>query len=100
MKKRRNSFFTDIYSSLAHAGVTDFIPADQRKTVVLMNQVLMAAALINMGGLVFYFSSDLYFSALVNLITGSIFLLGIYCNYNQRFRLARILCVVNVNLYI
>ncbi|MEO8404123.1 MAG: response regulator [Chitinophagaceae bacterium] len=100
MKKRSNSFFADIYSSLAHAGVNDSLPADQRPTVVLMNQVLMVAALINFGGLIIYFASDLYFSALANLLTGTIFLLGIYLNHTRHFKAARILCVANVNLYI
>lgn len=100
MKNHLKSFFQWAYSSLSLAGINHDTPADRRKTVFLMNQIFLVAALINLAGLVFYFSENLFLSALVNLVTGTIFFLGIYANYLKKFKTAKTICIVNINLYI
>src|SRR5687767_11741029 len=100
MKNHLKSFFQWAYRSLSLAGINHDTPADRRKTVFLMNQIFLVAALINLAGLVFYFSENLFLSALVNLVTVTIFILGIYANYLKKFKTAKTICIVNINLYI
>ena len=91
---------SDIYHSLSFAGVDSSLSRDQRKTILLTNQILLAAIAVNFFAFAFYFFSDLSLSSLVNMITAVIFMSGIYCNYRHEFRLARILCVVGINFYL
>jgi signal transduction histidine kinase len=100
MKKQPPPFYKSIYYALSRAGVDADISADQRKTVFLMNQIFLVAALINLIGLIFYFADSLFLSAFVNLITGAIFMLGVYANFHKKFKTAKALCVININLYI
>jgi signal transduction histidine kinase/CheY-like chemotaxis protein len=93
-------FLRSIYRTLAYAGVRSSLSPDQRKTVRLMNQLFMTAAAINFAAFVYYFVNQLFLSSFVNMITGCIFMAGIYFNYHNRLRVARILCVVNINIYL
>ena len=47
-----------------------------------------------------YFTLSLYISALVNLSAGYIFILAFHLNSKKRFELARIIAIVNLNLYL
>ncbi|HEY1870683.1 MAG TPA: histidine kinase dimerization/phospho-acceptor domain-containing protein [Chitinophagaceae bacterium] len=89
-----------IYNTLAFAGVDSSLSPDQRKTILLTNQILLAAIAVNFFAFVFYFFSELSLSCLVNMITAVIFMSGIYCNHRHDFRLARILCVLGINFYL
>ncbi|HEX2628373.1 MAG TPA: histidine kinase dimerization/phospho-acceptor domain-containing protein, partial [Chitinophagaceae bacterium] len=93
-------FFRSIYRPLATAGVHPSLSSEERKTVLLMNQVLLMAAVINLAGVVIYFINGLYLSAFVNLVTGGIFMTGIYFNHHRHYRLSRIICVGNINHYL
>ena len=100
MRKTVIPFVYTMYHTLAKAGVSTASSNDDRKTVFLMNQIFLIAALINLCGIIFYFAETLFLSALVNLITGAIFFLGIYANYLKKYKTAKALCVFNINLYI
>ncbi len=100
MLKKIHNLFRGMYRTLADAGVDSLLATDQRKSVLLINQLLLISSTINLGGVIFYFISDLYLSSLVNLVTGCIFLTGVYLNYQHKLRLARILYVVNINIYL
>jgi signal transduction histidine kinase len=100
MNEKRLSFFESVYSPLIYAGVSNDISPENRQTVLLMNKILLSAALVNLLGLITYFIGGLFLSALANLITGTVFLSGIYFNHRGKFRFARILCVANINFYI
>jgi signal transduction histidine kinase/CheY-like chemotaxis protein len=100
MLKKVSRFFSGIFRPLAFAGVNSSLSADQRKTFILMNQVLLIAVMINFSAFIYYFFNHLFLSSLVNLITGSLFMAGIYFNYKQQFRLARIISVVSINFYL
>jgi signal transduction histidine kinase/ActR/RegA family two-component response regulator len=93
-------FFKQVYYNLAFAGVDPSISPDQRKIILLTNQILLAAVAVNFFAFVFYFFSKLSLSCLVNMITAVIFMSGIYCNHRHEFRLARILCVIGINFYL
>lgn len=64
-----------------------------------MNRILLLAVMVNLAGLVYYFISDLFLSALVNLVTGAIFSAGIYCNYLRKMHITRFLSIVAINFY-
>jgi len=90
----------DVYHTLAFAGVDSSLSSDQRKTILLTNQILLAAIAVNFFAFVFYFFSGLSLSSLVNMITAIIFMSGIYFNHNHKFRQAKVLCVVGMNFYL
>ena len=98
--KRLLYFFRQMYHTLAFVGVDSSLSSDQRKTILLTNQILLAAVAVNFFAFVFYFFSELSLSCLVNMITAVIFMSGIYCNHRHEFRLARILCVLGINFYL
>lgn len=64
-----------------------------------MNRILTMAILISLAGLIYYFISDLYLSALVNLATGVIFMCGIYSNYLKKIHAAKLLIILGLNFY-
>ena len=47
-----------------------------------------------------YFTLSLYISALINLSAGYIFILAFHLNSKKRFEMARIIAIVNLNLYL
>jgi signal transduction histidine kinase/CheY-like chemotaxis protein len=100
MFKSAPAFARSIYHTLAFAGVRPSLSPDQRKTVRLMNQLFLTAATINFAAFVYYFTNQLFLSSFVNMITGCIFMAGIYFNYHHHLWVARVLCVVNINVYL
>jgi signal transduction histidine kinase/CheY-like chemotaxis protein len=100
MFRKGLTFFRNIYRTLAYAGVRTTSSSDQRRTVLLMNQLLLIAAAINLAAFVYYFINQLFLSSFANMITGCLFMAGIYFNYHQRYRTSRILSVVAVNIYL
>lgn len=100
MFKNALAFGRSIYRTLAYAGVRPNLTTDERKTVLLMNQLFITAAAINFGAFVYYFFHGLFLSSFVNMVTGCIFMLGIYLNYHNRLASARILNVANINIYL
>src|SRR5215510_8689645 len=98
--KRLLQVSRDIYYSLAFAGVDPSLSPEQRKTILLTNQILLTAIAVNFFAFVFYFFSELSLSSLVNMITATIFMSGIYCNYRHEYRMARICCVLGINFYL
>jgi len=99
MKKYIHSFARKGYISLLNSGIYHDLSPGMKKTVFLMNRILLLAVMINIAGLVYYFIFDLFLSALVNLVTGVIFSAGIYCNYLRKMHMARFLSIVAINFY-
>ncbi len=100
MKERTDSLFRLIYFEISKSGVTKEMTPEHQRSVFLLNQLVFISCLVNFTGLIFYFSQDLFISALVNLLTGTVFSFIIYLNRLKKYRVARMLWVANVNLYI
>lgn len=100
MKKRAVDIFRSGYFEISELGITGEMIPEHRRSVSLLNQLVFISCLINFIGFLFYFSLDLYISALVNLATGSVFSFIIYLNRIKKYRAARLLWMANVNLYI
>lgn len=99
MKKYLLSFFKESYTTVLHSGIHSDLSPGLRKSIFLMNRILLMAVLINLAGLIYYFISDLFLSALVNLATGVIFMGGIYFNYLKKIHAAKLLIILGLNFY-
>ncbi|MGC4036634.1 MAG: ATP-binding protein [Chitinophagaceae bacterium] len=99
MKKYLLSFFKENYSTVLYSGIHSDLSPGIRKSIFLMNRILLMAIMINLAGLIYYFISDLYLSALVNLATAVIFMTGIYSNYLKKIHAAKLLIIIGLNFY-
>ncbi|MGZ8552608.1 MAG: response regulator [Chitinophagaceae bacterium] len=100
MNERALSLFPSIYFDISRSGITKELTPEQQRSVFLLNQLVFISCLVNFACFIFYFSQDLFISALVNLLTGTVFSFIIYLNRLKKYRAARMLWVANVNLYI
>ena len=90
------SFYEDvIYSGLRE----DYSPSRQRK-MIRFNQFILLTLIANFVSVISYFSYGLYISALINLSAAYFFILAFHLNQRKKFELARILSIVNLNLYL
>ncbi|HTI11084.1 MAG TPA: response regulator [Puia sp.] len=90
------SFYEDIiYSGLRE----DYSPSRQRK-MIRFNQFILLTLIANFVSVISYFSYGLYISALINLSAAYFFILAFHLNQRRKFELARILSIVNLNLYL
>jgi signal transduction histidine kinase/CheY-like chemotaxis protein len=99
MKKYLLSLFKEGYTTVLHSGIHSDLSPGMRKSIFLMNRILVMAVLINLAGLIYYFISDLYLSALVNLATGVIFIAGIYTTYLKKIHTTKFLIILGINFY-
>jgi PAS domain S-box-containing protein len=99
MKKYLLSFFKDGYNTVLYSGIHSDLSPGMRKSIFLMNRILIMAVLINLAGLIYYFISDLFLSALVNLATGVIFITGIYTTYLKKIHTTKLLIILGINFY-
>ena len=89
-----------IYRDIVYSGVNDFVSRDQRKNIVRFNQFVLLALLINLFCVISYFYHRLYISALINITSAYFFLVAYFFNSKRKLTVARIVSVVNVNLYL
>ena len=89
-----------IYRDIVYSGLDEHISRDQRKKIIRFNQFVFLALLINLLCVISYFYHSLYISALINITSAYIFLVAYYLTSKRRLELARIVSVVNVNLYL
>ncbi|HVU85521.1 MAG TPA: hypothetical protein VHC50_11810, partial [Puia sp.] len=74
--------------------------SSKRKKIIRFNQFIFLTLCGNLLSVVSYFTLSLYISALINLSAGYIFILAFHLNARKRFEMARIIAVVNLNLYL
>lgn len=86
--------------SISDAGIKPAMSDNERKPVMLMNRILLFAALVNLAMLIIYFNAALYLSAFANVAACSLFFLAICLNYWRCYKCARALFVLTVNLFI
>ena len=100
MKERAIALFRSMYFIISKAGITKEMTLEHHRSVFLLNQLVFISCVGNFAGFILYYSQDLFISALVNLLTGTVFSGVIYLNRLKKYRAARMLWVGNVNLYI
>ncbi|HVW59916.1 MAG TPA: ATP-binding protein, partial [Puia sp.] len=90
------SFYEDVvYSGL---GKEPSIP--NRKQIVRFNQFILLILVANFVCVISYFCYGLYISALINLSAAYIFIMAYQLNLRRHYLVARMLSVLNLNLYL
>jgi PAS domain S-box-containing protein len=89
-----------IYRDIVYSGINVDISRDHRKKIIRFNQFVFLALLINVFCVISYFYHRLYISALINITSAYLFLVAYYLNSRRRLEIARIVSVINVNLYL
>jgi signal transduction histidine kinase len=89
-----------IYRDIVYSGLDNNISRDQRKKIIRLNQFVLLALLVNFLQVVSYFYNKLYISALINITSAYFFLLAFYFSSRRQLEVGRIICVINVNLYL
>ena len=89
-----------VYQDIVYSGLDEGNTVSQRKKIVRFNQFIFLTLCGTLLSVVSYFTLSLYISALVNLSAGYIFILAFHLNSKKRFELARIIAIVNLNLYL
>ncbi|HTQ65052.1 MAG TPA: ATP-binding protein [Puia sp.] len=100
MKSKLSPVLWSVYQDIAFSGLNDTNSIAQRKKIIRFNQFIILTLCGNLLSVVSYFSLSLYISALINLTAGYIFILAFHLNSRKRYELARIISIVNLNLYL
>ncbi|HUR11499.1 MAG TPA: ATP-binding protein [Flavitalea sp.] len=89
-----------IYRDIVYSGLKDTLSRDERKKIIRFNQFVILALLINVFSVISYFYHNLYISALINITSAFFFLLAFYFKTREMMNIARIVAVVNLNIYL
>lgn len=89
-----------VYQDIANSGLDPGNSLSQSKKIVRFNQFIFLTLCGTLLSVVSYFTLSLYISALVNLSAGYIFILAFHLNSKKKFEQARIIAIVNLNLYL
>ncbi|HTS44408.1 MAG TPA: ATP-binding protein [Puia sp.] len=100
MKQRISPVLWSVYQDIAFSGLNAGNSIAERKKIIRFNQFIILTLCGNLLSVVSYFSLSLYISALINLSSAYIFILAFHLNARKRFELARIISIVNLNLYL
>jgi signal transduction histidine kinase/CheY-like chemotaxis protein len=100
VRKKIISSLWSIYEYIAYSGLEINDSASRRKKTVRFNQFIILALTANFISVITYFFYSLYISALINLTAAYFFILASHLNSKRRFELARILSIINLNLYL
>ncbi|MBS1567322.1 MAG: response regulator [Bacteroidetes bacterium] len=100
MRKKILSIFWSIYADFILSGVDEGTSKGREKKIIRFNQFIGLALLVNCFSMGHYLSHKLYISGLINVTSAYFFLLAYYLNYRRLLTLARILSILNVNLYL
>jgi PAS domain S-box-containing protein len=74
--------------------------SEEKKKIIRFNQFIFLSLLVVFFSVISYLSHRLFISALINISAAYVFFVAYYFNTRQKRTLARILSVVNVNLYL
>ena len=100
MKDKIAAFLWTIYEDIAFSGVDSNTSIAERKKIIRFNQFIILILSGNLLSVVSYFTLSLYISALVNLTAAYVFILAFHLNSRKRFEMARIVSIVNLNIYL
>lgn len=100
MKNKLVSAFWSMYEDIAFSGVDATTSIPERKKIIRFNQFIILILSGNLLSVVSYFSLSLYISALINLTAAYVFILAFHLNSKKKFDLARIISIVNLNIYL
>lgn len=100
MKKKLVYLGWLIYRDILYSGIGSEVSKEQVKRIIRLNQFVILALLVNFFSVFNYFVLGLYISALINITSAYFFLFAYYLNSRKKLETARIICVINLNLYL
>ena len=100
MKDKIVSALWSMYEDIAFSGVDANTPIPERKKIIRFNQFIILILTANLLSVVSYFTLSLYISALINLSAAYVFILAFHLNSRKKFELARIISIINLNIYL
>lgn len=92
--------FQSFYEDIVYSGLKDDYSHPQRKKTIRFNQFILLILIAHFVSVVSYFIFGLYISALINLSAAYIFILAFQLNLHKQYLLARIVSILNLNLYL
>jgi signal transduction histidine kinase len=92
--------FRSFYEDIVYSGLSDEYSPSKRKKTIRFNQFILLILIAHFVCVVSYFCFGLYISALINLSAAYIFILAYHLNLRRNYLLARMISVLNLNLYL
>ncbi|MBS1660090.1 MAG: response regulator [Bacteroidetes bacterium] len=93
-------FFQSFYEDIVYSGLREDYTHSKRKKTIRFNQFILLILIAHFVCVVSYFCFGLYISALINLSAAYIFIIAYHLNLRRQYQLARILSILNLNLYL
>jgi signal transduction histidine kinase len=92
--------FQSFYEDIVYSGIREEYSPSKRKKTVRFNQFILLILIAHFVCVISYFCFGLYISALINLSAAYIFIVAYHLNLRRQFLLARMVSVLNLNLYL
>ncbi|HLI93170.1 MAG TPA: ATP-binding protein [Puia sp.] len=100
MRNPAVSLIRSFYEDIVYSGIREDYSPSKRKNTVRFNQFILLILIAHFVCVISYFFFGLYISALINLTAAYIFIVAYHLGLRQKFLLARIVSVINLNLYL
>lgn len=100
MSNPKTSIFSSFYEDLVYSGLRDDYTPAKRKKTIRFNQFILLILVAHFVCVISYFIFGLYISALINLSAAYIFIVAYHLNLRKLYLLARLVSVLNLNLYL
>jgi len=94
------SLFRSFYEDIVYSGIREDYSPSKRKKTIRFNQFILLILIAHFVCVVSYFCFGLYISALINLSAAYIFIIAYHLNLRRQYLLARIVSILNLNLYL
>jgi signal transduction histidine kinase len=92
--------FRSFYEDIVYSGIREEYSPSKRKKTIRFNQFILLILIAHFVCVISYFCFGLYISALINLSAAYIFIVAYHLNLRRKFLLARMVSVLNLNLYL
>src|SRR6202000_1491768 len=92
--------FRSFYEDIVYSGLREEQSPAKRKKTIRFNQFILLILIAHFVCVISYFCFGLYISALINLSAAYFFILAYHLNLRKKYLLARVISVLNLNLYL
>lgn len=88
------------YEDIVYSGLREEPSDSKRKKTIRFNQFILLILTAHFVCVISYFCFGLYISALINLSAAYIFIVAYHLNLRRKYPLARVVSILNLNLYL
>ena len=92
--------FQSFYEDIVYSGLREDYTHSKRKKTIRFNQFILLILIAHFVCVISYFCFGLYISALINLSAAYIFIIAYHLNLRRHYALARVVSILNLNLYL